>query len=67
MVSVKKENGSGVLAHCFSLYPFFIVAALEDAVHIYSRYVDMIGVEFAGLNQMLNFSDGNVTCLRHRR
>ena len=45
-------------AHGSALDSLFVGVTLQNALHINSRRDDMIGIDFAGLDQLLDFSDG---------
>src|SRR5690606_2282863 len=38
---------------------FFIMRALEAALNIYARRMDLIGIQLSGLDQLLDFCDGD--------
>src|SRR5580693_7455607 len=69
-------NLSNAIMRCFNLFLFgqrhglaldppLIVVTLEDAMDINARYMDLIGVQLAGLHQMFDLGDGDIACLRH--
>src|SRR5437762_3558386 len=47
------------------LNSLFKYLALEDPFHIHARSVDHVRIEFAGFNQVLDFSNGDLCRGRH--
>ena len=49
----------GGALHGAELDPLFVVFALDDAIDVDARRVDLVGIELADLDELLDFRDAN--------
>src|SRR5689334_3584291 len=66
-MSLAPLSSSRALAHRALLDALLVIWAVHDALHENSRRVDVVRVDLTGFDEMLDFSDRNLSGGRHHR